>query len=111
MVVVKILGGEMKLFLVLIVFSILLIVGCREDIIQFTETEKTGTLFVTSDPEGAEIFLNNLRIYKTTPDSLINLEPGNYNLRLRLNGYPEENVSVNVISGQTNFVSVSFRSD
>ncbi|MEW6195089.1 MAG: PEGA domain-containing protein [Bacteroidota bacterium] len=97
----------MKILIGILTF-ILLFVGCREDIVEFSDIDKTGTLYVNSDPDGAEIFLNDIRVYKITPDSLMNLQPGNYNIRLRLAGYPDESTNIAVISGQKRFVNINF---
>lgn len=91
-----------------VLFLLAFIAGCREDIVEFSETSRTGTLYIYSDPDGAEIFLNDIRLYKTTPDSLINMQPGSYFLRLRLAGYPDESVEIDVVSGQSRSVNVNF---
>lgn len=92
-------------------FSLLLLVlsiSCREEILDFAEHPETGKLYINSTPKGAEIFLDENRLWKNTPDSLIDVKAGLYNVKLRLTGYPEERVSVNVLPGKKNFVNVIF---
>ena len=45
-----------------------------------------GKLIIDSSPQGAEIFLNGLNTNKVTPDSIIHLEAGSYDIKVRL--YP-----------------------
>jgi hypothetical protein len=96
----------MKL-LILFVFLIL-VTSCREEILEFTEHPETGKLYFNSTPKGAEIFLNDNRLWKYTPDSLLDIKAGVYSVKLRLIGYPEERVLINVRAGKKNFVNVNF---
>ena len=98
----------MKKIFCILTFVLILISSCRESIVDFSEDSKTGTLFISSFPRGAEIFFENNRTGKVTPDSLINLQPGSYNLKLYLPGYVDENFSVNVQSGQKKYINISF---
>lgn len=87
---------------------VILVLGCREEIIDFTEHPETGKLYINSTPKGAEIFLNDNRLWKNTPDSLLDIKAGVYSVKLRLIGYPEERVLINVQAGKKNFVDVNF---
>ncbi len=105
----NLLGGEMrfmKLSLMLICF--ILLSSCREEILEFTEHPETGKLYINSTPKGAEIFLNDNRLWKNTPDSLLDFKTGIYSVKLRLIGYPDERVLINVQAGKKNFVNVNF---
>lgn len=96
----------MKLLIMLL--FVILVLGCREEIIDFTEHPETGKLYINSTPKGAEIFLNDNRLWKNTPDSLLDIKAGVYSVKLRLIGYPEERVLINVQAGKKNFVDVNF---
>ncbi len=98
----------MKKIIYVLLFVLVLIVSCREGIVDFPEESKTGTLFISSSPRGAEIFFESSKTGKVTPDSLKILQPGIYNFKLRLPGYPDENFSVNVQSGQRKYINISF---
>jgi hypothetical protein len=49
-------------------------------------TSKTGILFITSNPLDAEIIFNN-KNWGKTPKELINISPGNFEVKILLNGY------------------------
>ena len=83
--------------------------SCRENIVDFNTEVKTGDLYINSNPDGATIFFNETRTGKITPDSLINIQPGNYTIRVSLFGVGEETISVNVVSGQKRVVNINFR--
>lgn len=95
-----------KLFITALV--LLSIISCREEILEFTEHPETGKLYINSTPKGAEIFLNDNRLWKNTPDSLIDITAGFYSVKLRLIGYPDKRVNVNVLAGKKNFVNIFF---
>lgn len=95
-----------KVFLLLITLATFL--SCRENIVVFNEEVKTGKIYLSSSPAGAEIYFENNRTGKTTPDSLTSVLPGQYLIKMKLAGYPDESVSVTVQSGQKRFINVSF---
>lgn len=82
--------------------------GCRENIVEFSETEKTAAIFVASTPSGADIYLDEIKIGKITPDSLSSIQPGNYVVRLHLLGYEDRIVFLNILAGQKKYISVNF---
>jgi len=98
----------MKKIIYILPFVLILIISCREGIVDFPEESDTGTLFINSSPGGAEIFFESNKTGKVTPDSLINLQPGSYNLKLHLTGYADENFFVNVQSGQKKYINIDF---
>jgi hypothetical protein len=65
------------------------------------EARRTGNLTVSSTPPGALIYLNGNATDKMTPHAFSNLEIGNYQIRLALPGYVEENTSAEVNASQT----------
>lgn len=101
----------MKKFILLVLFfGSLIFLSCREDIVEFETKAGTGDVYITSNPDGAEIYLNGNRLSKTTPDSLIDLQAGVYSVRLKLLGYGEETIYVNLQSGQKRFINITFSS-
>lgn len=98
----------MKRIKYILVLVLLLIVSCREDILEFQEEVNTGKIYLSSSPAGAEIYFENNKTGKTTPDSLISVLPGRYLIKLKLTGYSDELVNVVVQSGQKRFINVSF---
>ncbi len=67
-----------------------------------------GLIFVDSNPPGAEIFLQNTSTGKFTPDSIKNLVPESYDVRLKLNEFTDSSLVVNVKGGLTITVYVDF---
>jgi hypothetical protein len=55
-------------------------------------TNKTmfGKLYITSNPSGAEIFLNDSLLNGRTPFTTSNMLPGYYNVKYKLSGYWDE---------------------
>lgn len=72
-----------------------------------TPGANTGSMEVTSDPAGAEIYLNNA--YKgVTPVTLNDLAPGSYTVALKLNGYVDWTTTATVNTGATTPISAQF---
>lgn len=78
--------------------------------------QKTGLLIIDSKPRGAKIYLNNkeqklfLRKYIkkdgghiNTPAKIKSLIPGEYNIKLELNGYWDWQKKLNIEGGETTF--------
>jgi sugar lactone lactonase YvrE len=61
-----------------------------------------GNLFLQSQPEGADIIINDSSINKVTPQTLKNLFPGEYQIKFRLSNYRDTEISAIVQSSQTN---------
>lgn len=83
-----------KYFLFLVIAVVFL--GCREDAVQFTLEQSTGDVIINSNPNEAQIFLNDLFSGKITPDTLKNLQPGSYQLTLKLEGYKDSSTTITV---------------
>jgi hypothetical protein len=101
-------GGVMKKIFFVCLVNIIFVYGCRENIVEFKDEDKFGKILINSSPGGADIYFENGKTGKVTPDSLTNLQPGNYSLKLRLNGYPDQTVTVNVRSGQKRSINIIF---
>lgn len=48
---------------------------------------KTGIIYVSSNPPGADVYLNNVKTHESTPTLIRDLTPNNYTIRLELKGY------------------------
>lgn len=55
-----------------------------------------GSIHVASDPQGAQIYLAGKNTNKVTPDSLVNINPGIYDLSLHLSGFRDTSITVAV---------------
>lgn len=85
----------MKKF-ILIIFTVAMLFGCREDAVEFTLEQSTADVVINSHPREAAIYLNNNFTGELTPDTLKNLEAGSYLLTLRLNGYKDSSETIMV---------------
>ena len=59
-----------------------------------------GKIFITSDPIGAEIFLNNENTGKVTPDSLFELLSDEYTISLKLNEFIDTTFTTSINENQ-----------
>jgi len=64
-----------------------------------TQTPSTGSLYVTSSPSGAEVYLNGYYEGKT-PCTITNQNPGTYNIKVSKDGYKDYTGSVSVTANQ-----------
>jgi len=60
-----------------------------------------GNIFITSNPAGAQIWLDGINTLQVTPDTIKNLVEDVYNVTLKLTDYNDATFSVSVTSGQT----------
>lgn len=98
----------MKLKFSILLFCMLLLSSCRENIVEFPQPSQTGKVYINSSPEGAGIYWENSQTGKVTPDSLIDVQPGSYTVRLKLLGYEDQIVPVLVTPGQKKYINVRF---
>ncbi len=91
----------------LILFLFVAVSGCRDDAIVFNYDVKSGNIYISSDPKGASIYFNDTDTGKVTPDSLINLQPGDYEIRVILLGVGEGVTYVNVEPGEKKYIKIN----
>lgn len=86
----------------------LLIASCDDDPTgPGTIDDETGGILVQSTPAGAEIWLDGTNTGKTTPDSLVDLDEGSYQVTLSLSGYRDTTVTANVTAGFQSSIQVT----
>lgn len=90
-------------FLLLIPFSILLITSCSSEDEPLTPAEP-GSLYITSNPAGAQIWIDGDSTGFTTPDTVTNLDEGMYSVTLRLLDYKDTTFSISVVAGEMSVV-------
>ncbi len=74
----------------------------------FSSASRVGSLKISSNPSGAEVYLDN--VYKgKTPLTLTKLQPGAHTLVLKKSGYSELLQSVNIEAGNTTEVHASMK--
>lgn len=69
-------------------------------IITLKSKKTTGSIFLQSVPNGAQIFISGNNTNKTTPEGIVNLEEGKYELTLKLPGYNDTTFNVTIIKDQ-----------
>lgn len=97
--------------LIFIFLIIITLVSCREDIVQYQVSTGSSNLYINTNPSGADIYLDGVRTYKLTPDSLSNLDAGNHRIRLKLVGYNEVQFDVFLSKGEKRYITHSFNND
>ena len=80
----------------LILLFIVFIESCSDNSTNPPTVTEKGSILIDSDPQGAEIFRDGQDQNKTTPDSLTDIDPGTYQITLKLNGYRDTTISVDV---------------
>jgi hypothetical protein len=92
-----------KLILLLIIPLVMLITSCDSDD-PFTPTP-TGNIYLTSIPAGAEIWIDGFNKFKTTPDTIKNVDQGVRSVTLKLQDYNDTTFTISVTGGQTSVVT------
>jgi RNA polymerase subunit RPABC4/transcription elongation factor Spt4 len=68
---------------------------------QVSQTEQTGTIFVSSEPSGAIVLLDGRYTDAKTPATLTEVVPGPHDVGVRLDGYDDVHAQVVVAAGGT----------
>jgi len=107
----KLLKNIKFIFRVLITIYILIFIpSCSKDV-SVTPPDApppTGIIYLDSNPEGFQIYVNNVEKGRNTPDSLTWLGPGIYNITLKKKLFKDSTFSVNVSDGGKYSLSVDF---
>jgi immune inhibitor A len=64
----------------------------------------TGTLYITSNPSGANIYIDDINRQTTTPATILNLLPGSYTYKLTLTGYKDKIGTFDIIIGEETII-------
>jgi len=74
---------------------------------QESPTATTGSIQVTSNPQGAKVYLDGTDTGKATNCTLDNVSPGDHTVKLAKEGYVDYQENVSVTAGQTAAVNVT----
>lgn len=74
--------------------------------IELTRIIERGNFFIQSQPPGAEIFLQGINTGKITPDTLNNLEVGDYELTLKLVDFHDTTFSAKIEHNKITFINI-----
>jgi hypothetical protein len=69
--------------------------------------EGSASLFISSQPNEAEVFINNNKVGATGTLDVLSLEPGGYQIEVRKEGFLPETRMVDLQDGVTEFVNVA----
>lgn len=73
----------------------------------------TGGISIWSAPPGADIWINGVQQLDTnnqpltTPSTITNISPASYDITLKLSGYIDYNKTIDIIAGQTAYLSIA----
>ena len=90
-------------------FNINIVEGEKKSVyIDFSKNPlMVGSIYCTSNPAGAEIFINDLSTGKLTPATLNNILPGNYKIRYSLRNHQDASQNVSVSSYNLSSVNMT----
>ena len=91
-----------KLIFLLFIPLMMLITSCSSDD-PITPTP-TGSIYITSSPAGAEIWIDGSNTFKTTPDTAENVDQGARSVTLKLQDYRDTTFTVSVTGDQTSVI-------
>ena len=95
--------------IIFLLFAAAIIVSCVDEHVVNPQDNNAGTIKLTSQPDGAEIFLLGESTNKFTPDSISGLESGPYEVTLKRNEFYDSTFTVNVYKNRTTAKNVILR--
>ena len=98
----------LTLFLFLVVLSLLQ--SCVDKIVVADIGKPTGKIFIDSDPPGAEIYLLGTKTDKVTPDSIDQLNKGEYDVTLKKANYRDTSFKITVYDSLTTTIKIVLQS-
>ncbi len=94
-----------KLILLMIIpFAVIIVTSCDTNNAPDTPETTTGSLLVTSNPAGAQIWLDGSNTTLVTPDTVENIDEGSHNVTLKLTDYRDTTFSISITAGQMGVV-------
>lgn len=88
----------------LTLFLILLFTSCDSGSNDPISPEVNGSIYVSTNPSGANIWLDGVNTFKTTPDSITNVDAGLRYVTLKLEDYRDTTLSISVSNNQKSVV-------
>ena len=89
------------LMLLTIAAAILFLSACDSNNNPTTPTNTKGNLYVTSNPAGAQIWLDGTNTNQVTPDTVKDIEEGSHSVTLKLTDYDDSTFTASIIAEQT----------
>jgi len=95
-----------RIFLLLLIPVIAFVMSsCDSTDDPVTPTNTKGGVYLTSNPAGAQIWIDGVNTSLTTPDTVTNVEQGVRNVTLKLQDYVDTTFSVSVTAEQISIVT------
>lgn len=96
----------MKKLILLLIIPILglIISSCSSDNNPTAPVETKGSIYITSDPAGAQIWIDGINTSHTTPDTVKDVAEGTRNITLKLTDYNDTTFTLSVTAGQMSVV-------
>src|ERR1035437_5867882 len=99
------------IFLPLLLLFGLLLATCNSKTNNPITPAAVGSIFVSSTPDSAQIWLDSTNTGKITPDTLTNINVGTHAVILKLAGYFNDSVAVNVKEGSLAILNMTLISN
>lgn len=99
------------LTLPLILLLGILVTSCSDTTTNPPPVTQQGSIFINSDPAGAEIWLDGQNTGKVTPDSITALDPGSYQVTLKLGSFNDISFTATVVADLQTTKFISFPLD
>ncbi len=93
-----------------IFFISFLMYSCVDEHVIEVNDSINGSIYLTSQPSGAKIFLLGTDTKKVTPDSIVNLESGLYEVTLQLENYSDTSFGVQVFKNRRTTKNIKLKS-
>lgn len=96
----------MKKLILLLLIPILglIISSCNSEDNPTTPAVTTGSVYITSDPAGAQIWIDGTNTLQTTPDTVKDVAEGTRNIKLSLTDYKDTTFTLSVTAGQISVI-------
>ena len=94
----------------LILINIYLFQSCVDKIVVADSSKQDGKIVLKSEPSGAQIFLLGTNTNKVTPDSIIQLKSGDYDITLKKANYKDTLFVVKVYDSLTTSKNIALKS-
>lgn len=102
------LEGYIKSWGIVVISLVLLLILCTCSTKNLLVTDKTGSVFVDSSPEGADILVDQSLTGKKTPDTVFDIPVGAHLVWVRRSGYVSSPDSVEITVNQDQTDTVEF---
>lgn len=85
------------IFVLVAAYAVMYATGYRVDFGDWS-IHKTGVLAITTKPNGATVYINDKKYSRTTPITMRNMLPGDYSIKLSLEGYRPFAKTIKIVS-------------